>query len=174
MRPCLPDQSRDSRVVKANVIFRENNSEGCLVVAITLIFTYTDLNTSRCVFGEDAGRDESLEGGQNECFSSENKAVKSFQGVATIQVGSDRQNRRTYPFGEKAAEGARLPAMVFPCYIEHNRNQSPAARVQASLLPSLEGPGNTGIVLEDILAFKALMDRIGPDQLRALIDVLAR
>jgi hypothetical protein len=49
-----------------------------------------------------------------------------------------------------------------------------AAKPQAGPAPKAAKNGARGILMEDVLAVKALVQRVGPTQLRTLIDALTR
>jgi hypothetical protein len=68
----------------------------------------------------------------------------------------------------KAKKAAKKPAPPKPAPSKGGASPAPVAR------PPLAGNGRGGIQLEDILAAKALVERVGAEQLRALIDALAR
>jgi len=51
--------------------------------------------------------------------------------------------------------------------------QPPVQLTAATASPAKGGSGNAGIQLEDIAATKALLGRVGADELRKLIDLLA-
>jgi hypothetical protein len=63
--------------------------------------------------------------------------------------------------GKKGGQRGRKPGAA----------QAPAA---ASAAPAKGGSSASAIVLDDVLTVKKLVDRVGPDQLRVLIDTMTK